>query len=130
MKNLFLTIAALGTLITTANASELIKNLYAGTEIQFVQDIQLTAARGKQHIEEGQVLIVSHVEVTPSRLIQNPVTAKNFTANPKIQIKFKGKKSVLRCRNEDALSFSVSDLESDNRIKIISPSENTRYNID
>lgn len=149
MKNLFLTCAVLGSLVTTANASDLIKNLYSGTEIQFTQGIQLkegqkalmvgsrkcrfkfaTAASGKQHIEEGQALIVSHVEASPSRLIQNPSTGKLITAHPSIKVRFKGKKSVLSCRGEYALELDIEKLESDNLIKIIPPSESTRFNID
>ena len=149
MKNLYLTIALLGAFSVTANASDLIKNLYSGTEIQFAQGIQLkqgqkalqigsrtckfqfaTAASGKQHIEEGQSLIVSHVEVNPTREIQNPSTGKFITANPSIKIKFKGKMSLLSCRGKNALLLEISNLESDNLIKIIPPSKSTRFTID
>jgi hypothetical protein len=147
-----LTLAFITILSATTIAAEgegLLRGLYSGTQIEFAQRVDLSQGQrslligsskcslrfantsvGRKHIPAGQDLVVSHVEVNPERDGVNPMTGKKIRILSSLKIKFKGLKSSITCRGENALSYSIQDLESDGILKITTPSKSERFIIE
>ena len=129
-----------------SNDSNLLKDLYTGTQISFDRRVDLkqgqksllvgdrkctlrfaNTALGKKHIEKDDTLVVSHVKVEPERSGSNPSTGAPIRILENIEIRFKGIKSRITCRKEGALSLSVEDLESDGILVVEDPKDSERF---
>lgn len=148
MKKLFF-IATIFTTIFSANAADLAKDMFSGTEFKFNQRIDLSegqqsllvasreckfrfknAAIGKKHIEAGETLVVSKVKVSNERESFNPSTGAPIRVLPSIEIRFKGIQSRITCRGEDTHNITIQNFESDSIFKVTPPQESKRFIID